>query len=52
MKTQNENVNFMPNITLPEEYFNALEKIAIKKGITAEQHAKEILMVFIGKNYL
>jgi len=45
-------VNFMPNIKLPEEHFEALCQIAKENAITAEQYAKKILVQYIQENYL
>tara|TARA_Y100001937_G_C6945224_1_gene252185 strand:- start:129 stop:284 length:156 start_codon:yes stop_codon:yes gene_type:complete len=45
-------IDFMPNIKLPEKYFEALCQTAKENGVTAEQYAKQILMRFISKNYL
>ena len=42
---------FTPNMEMPQEYIDALEKIASEQGITAEQYAKQIIMSFIGKNH-
>ena len=43
-------VDFVPNMKMPKEYFEALCQIAEENGITAEQYAKQIIMRFIGKN--
>ena len=43
---------FTPNMELPQEYLDALEEIALREGITAEQYAKQILMSFLGKNHI
>ena len=45
-------VDFVPNIKLPREYFETLCQIAEENGITAEQYAKQIIMRFIGNNHL
>ena len=44
--------NFTPNMEMPQEYIDTLAEIALEHGVSAEQYAKQILMGFIGKNYL
>ena len=43
---------FTPNMEMPQKYVDALEELALREGITAEQYAKQILMSFLGKNHI
>lgn len=43
--------NFVANMELPEEYIQALIKVAVENNMTAEQFARNIVANHIKKNY-